>query len=328
MRRVQHGGDTIMKKIFGAAASAAILLTSQASAADITIGLAVDQLFESRVAVNNGIHAEAKDRGYKVVEVVADGDAQQQNAQIQSLIAQGVSAILVCAVDQNTVERALVAAKRADIPVVAYDRDLPDSAVVQSFVGPDSKIDGRLAGEYTAKALAGYEGQINILELIGALNDQNGIDRSAGFREGISSLKDVNIIEVPTDWDSARALSGTQNAFQATPNIAAVFAATDTHIPAVETVLTDLGRLVPVGGKDHVVITGVNGSRDGYDAVVNGTADAFVVMGTEATGRKAVELVANILDGKAVERTNYVGGNLYSGADAAANAAKIWGAPK
>jgi ABC-type sugar transport system substrate-binding protein len=317
-----------MKKILGAAATAVVILTTQASAEGVTIGLAVDQLFESRVAVNDGIKAEAADRGYTVVEVVADGDAQQQNAQIQSLIAQGVSAILVCAVDQNTIERALMAAKQANIPVVAYDRDLPDSAVVQSFVGPDSKVDGRLAGEYTAKALANYEGTINIVELIGALNDQNGIDRSAGFREGISTLKDVNIIEVPTDWDSARALSGTQNAFQATPDVAAVFAATDTHIPAVQTVLTDLGRLVPVGQEGHVVITGVNGSRDGYDAVVNGTADAFVVMGTEATGRKAVDLVAHLLAGDAVDRTNYVGGNLYTGADAAANAAKIWGAPK
>ncbi len=317
-----------MKKILGAAATAVVILTTQASAEGVTIGLAVDQLFESRVAVNDGIKAEAADRGYTVVEVVADGDAQQQNAQIQSLIAQGVSAILVCAVDQNTIERALMAAKQANIPVVAYDRDLPDSAVVQSFVGPDSKVDGRLAGEYTAKALANYEGTINIVELIGALNDQNGIDRSAGFREGISTLKDVNIIEVPTDWDSARALSGTQNAFQATPDVAAVFAATDTHIPAVQTVLTDLGRLVPVGQEGHVVITGVNGSRDGYDAVVNGTADAFVVMGTEATGRKAVDLVAHLLAGEAVDRTNYVGGNLYTGADAAANAAKIWGAPK
>lgn len=317
-----------MKKIISVAATAALLLASQASAEGVTIGLAVDQLFESRVAVNDGIKAEAADRGYKVVEVVADGDAQQQNAQIQSLIAQGVSAILVCAVDQNTVERALLAAKQANIPVVAYDRDLPDSTVVQAFVGPDSKVDGRLAGEYTAKALANYEGKINIVELIGALNDQNGIDRSAGFREGIASLKDVNLIEVPTDWDSARALAGTQNAFQATPDIAAVFAATDTQFPAVETVLTDLKRLVPVGEKGHVVITGVNGSRDGYDAVVKGTADAFVVMGTEATGRKAVDLVAKIMAGEAVDRTNYVGGNLYAGADAKANAAKIWGAPK
>lgn len=317
-----------MKKFLSAVATAAIVVGSQVTAQDVTLGLAVDQLFESRVAVNNGIKAEAADRGYAVIEVVADGDAQQQNAQIQSLIAQGVDAILVAAVDQSTVERALIAAQRANIPVVAYDRDLPDSRVVQAYVGPDSLIDGRLAGDYTAQALADFEGPITILELIGALNDQNGIDRSLGFREGIAGLENVTIIEVPTDWDSARALSGTQNAFQANPDITAVFAATDTHIPAVETVLTDLGRLVPAGEEGHVIITGVNGSRDGYDAVVGGTADAFVVMGTEATGRMAVDLAARLMAGEDVERTNYIGGDLYTGADAGANAAKIWGAPQ
>lgn len=315
-----------MKKIFAAITTIALATASSVYAEGIKIGLSVDQLFESRVAVNNGIKAEAADRGYEVVEVVADGDAQQQNAQIQSLIAQDVDAILVCAVDQNTIERALIAAQRAGIPVVAYDRDLPDSRVVQAFVGPDSLFDGRLAGEYTAKALAGVEGEITIVELIGALNDQNGIDRSKGFREGIASLENVKLIEVPTDWDSARALSGTQNAIQANPDVKAVFAATDTHIPAVETVLTDTGKLMKLGEEGHVVVTGVNGSNDGYQAVVGGVADGFVVMGTEATGRKAVALVADILAGNAVERINVIPGDFYTMADAEANKAKIWGA--
>lgn len=317
-----------MRKLFATVLAWTLVWTGMTLAQDIKIGLSVDQLFESRVAVNDGIKAEAADRGFGLIEVVADGDAQQQNAQIQSLISQGVDAILVCAVDQNTIERALVAAKRAGIPVVAYDRDLPDSQVVQAFVGPDSLIDGRLAGEFTAKALADAEGDITIVELIGALNDQNGIDRSKGFREGIATLNNVTIIEVPTDWDSARALSGTQNAFQANPNVSAVFAATDTHIPAVETVLADLGKLTPAGEDGHVVVTGVNGSNDGYQAVLSGTADAFVVMGTEATGRTAVDLVARLLEGETVDRTNYVGGKLYTADDAEANAAKIWGAPK
>lgn len=315
-----------MKKFFGALATTTIIMTSAAWADGVKIGLSVDQLFESRVAVNNGIKAEAADRGFEIVEVVADGDAQQQNAQIQSLITQEVDAILVCAVDQNTIERALMAARKANIPVVAYDRDLPDSRVVQAFVGPDSIWDGRLAGEYTAKALEGVEGEIAIVELIGALNDQNGIDRSKGFREGIASLENVKLIEVPTDWDSARALAGTQNAFQANPDIKAVFAATDTHIPGVETVLADLGKIVPVGEEGHVVVTGVNGSNDGYQAVVKGVADGFVVMGTEMTGRKAVELVADILDGKDVERTNVIPGDFYTTETAEANKASIWGA--
>ncbi len=315
-----------MKKLFGALATTAMLMTTAAYADGVTLGLSVDQLFESRVAVNNGIKAGAADRGYEVIEVVADGDAQQQNAQIQSLITQEVDAILVCAVDQNTIERALMAAKKAGIPVVAYDRDLPDSRVVQAFVGPDSTFDGKEAGLYTAKALDGVDGEIVIVELIGALNDQNGIDRSKGFREGIASLKNVKLIEVPTDWDSARALAGTQNAFQANPDIKAVFAATDTHIPGVETVLADLDKIIPQGEPGHVVVTGVNGSNDGYQAVVKGVADGFVVMGTDATGRKAVDLVADILDGKKVERVNVIPGDFYTTADVEANKDKIWGA--
>lgn len=301
-------------------------LAGAVMAEDVRIGLSVDQLFESRVSVNDGIKAAAEERGYEIVEVVADGDAQQQNAQIQSLITQGVDAILVCAVDQNTIERALIAADRAGIPVVAYDRDLPDSRVVKAFVGPDSTWDGRLAGEYTANALADREGEITIVELIGALNDQNGIDRSKGFREGIATLENVNLIEVPTDWDSARALSGTQNAFQANPEVDAVFAATDTHVPAVETVLADLGKLTPAGDPQRVVVTGINGSNDGYQAVLNGTADAFVVMGTVETGHRAVELVAEILAGNDVPRTNVIPGALYTISDAEANKDKIWGA--
>lgn len=315
-----------MRILLAAIIMVATGMAGAAMAEGIKIGLSVDQLFESRVSVNNGIKAAAAERGYEIIEAVADGDAQQQNAQIQSLITQDVDAILVCAVDQNTIERALIAAQRAGIPVVAYDRDLPDSRVVKAFVGPDSTWDGRLAGEYTAKVLANREGEITIVELIGALNDQNGIDRSKGFREGIAPLKNVNLIEVPTDWDSARALSGTQNAFQANPEVDAVFAATDTHIPAVETVLSDLGKIVPMDDANHVVVTGVNGSNDGYQAVLNGVAGAFVVMGTEQTGHKAIELVADILAGKEVPRTNVVPGTLYTITDAEANKDKIWGA--
>ncbi|ASJ76290.1 sugar ABC transporter substrate-binding protein [Granulosicoccus antarcticus] len=305
----------------------AMTVVSGAMAQDkITLGLSVDQLFESRVGVNNAIKAEAQQRGYELVELVADGDAQTQNQQIQSLITQGVDAILVCAVDQNTIERALIAAERAGIPVVAYDRDLPNSRVVAAFVGPDSLSDGRLAGAYTAEQLKDVAGEKVIVELIGALNDQNGIDRSKGFREELADLENVKLVEVPTDWDSARALSGAQNAFQANPEVHAVYAATDTHIPSVETVLTDLGKLAKVGEEGHVVITGVNGSNDGYQAVLNGTADGIVVMDLSATGQTAVDLATRLMNGESVDRVNVISGNFYTTDDIEANKATIWGA--
>lgn len=316
-----------MTRLFLLVAAMVVAFATGAYAQDkVTIGLSVDQLFESRVGVNNAIKSEAADRGFDLIEVVADGDAQTQNQQIQSLITQGVSAIIVCAVDQNTIERALIAAQRAGIPVVAYDRDLPNSRVVAAFVGPDSLADGRAAGAYTAEQLKGIEGEKVVVELIGALNDQNGIDRSKGFREELSGLSGLKLIEVPTDWDSARALSGTQNAFQANSVVHAVYAATDTHIPAVETVLTDLGMLKTVDEEGHVVVTGVNGSNDGYQATLRGTADGIVVMDLDTTGRTAVDLASRLIKGETVDRTNVISGNFYTTDNIEANKDTIWGA--
>lgn len=292
----------------------------------IRIGLAVDQLFESRVAENNAIKAEAKRLGFEVIEVVADGDAQTQNAQIQSLVVQQVDAIVVCAVDQNTIERALMRAKRARIPVIAYDRALPDSRVVSAFVGPDSISDGLKAGQYMVEQLRAVKGKVQVLELLGALNDQNGIDRSKGFKQAFKALPNVEIISVPTDWDSAKALAATENAFQANPNISAIFAATDTQIPAIQTVLTNLNKKQKVGVKGHIVVTGVNGSNDGYEATVSGVADGIVVMDLDSIGQKTVQLAAALIRGESVEKHNVIPGKFYTHENIAENKANIWGA--
>lgn len=307
-----------------------IVLTSGFSgllaAKDIRIGLAVDQLFESRVAENNAIKAAAQKRGYKVIEVVADGDAQTQNAQIQSLISQRVDAILVCAVDQNTINGALMRAQRARIPVITYDRKLPNERFYQAYVGPDSVKDGLMAGQHMVEKLKDHKGEVLVLELLGALNDQNGIDRSKGFQQALKALPNAKIISVPTDWDSAKALAATQNAFQANPSIKAVFAATDTQIPSIETVLIGLGKAHPVGHPKHIVITGVNGSNDGYQATKKGFADGIVVMNLDQIGEKSIALAEKLIKRQKVTKNIVVAGDFYHSGNIAENKDKIWGA--
>ncbi|WAJ72009.1 sugar ABC transporter substrate-binding protein [Catenovulum adriaticum] len=302
------------------------LFTLTAYAKEVRVGLAVDQLFESRVAENNAIKAAAKKRGFQIIEVVADGDAQTQNAQIQSLISQRVDAILVCAVDQNTINGALMRAQRAGIPVIAYDRKLPNERFYQAYVGPDSVQDGFMAGQHMAKKLKNETGQVLVLELLGALNDQNGIDRSKGFKEALKVLPNVKIISVPTDWDSAKALSATQNAFQANPSIKAVFAATDTQIPSIETVLIGLDKAHPVGHPEHIVITGVNGSNDGYQATKKGFADGIVVMNLDEIGERSISLAEKLIKRQKVSKNHVVAGDFYSSENIADNKSKIWGA--
>lgn len=289
------------------------------------IGLVADQLFESRIPELDGVKSEAQKQGYEVIETVADGDAQTQNSQIETLITQKVDALIVCAVDQNTVETALLKAKMAGIPIVAFDRNLPDSEAMDAFVGLDSLSDGAECGKYIAEIAKNYNGEYLVLELLGALNDQNGIDRAKGFEDVLADVPNVRIIKSPTDWDSQKALQATQDAFTAEPSIKAVYCGTDTQIPSVETVLTELGKTAKTGEEGHIVVLGINGSKAGYDATLSGVADGIVSINMFEVGVKAAQTAFDIINGKTVKKVTGVPGTLYTTDNIEANKSLIWG---
>ena len=66
---------------------------------DLVFGVSLDALFLGRQAEMTGVRAAAEENGIKLLESVADNDAQQQNAQIKAFITQGVDAILIVAGD-------------------------------------------------------------------------------------------------------------------------------------------------------------------------------------------------------------------------------------
>lgn len=291
------------------------------------MGISIDNAFPSRISTVMGIISEAESMGYSVVKYNANGDAQKQNADVENLINEGVDAILVCAVDMDTIEVALMKAKAAGIPVVSYDRDLPESKSIDCSVGPDSYSDGLYCGKHFAQELKG-KGDVTVLELLGALNDQNGIERSRGFNDGLKSASNVTIIQAPTGaWQLDIALQAVQDAYQADPDIAGVFAPACFFVAGIETVLSDLGKLHKVGEPGHVVVAGINGEKGACDSVIAGTCDGVVVMGTTATGVMAAQFADKLINGESVKRDYYlVPGDFYTTAEEIeANKANIWG---
>ena len=266
------------------------------------MGISIDNAFPSRIATVMGIISEAESMGYSVVKYNANGDAQKQNADVENLINEGVDALLVCAVDMDTIEVALMKANAAGIPVVSYDRDLPESEAISVSVGPDSYSDGLACGTHFAQELKD-KGDVTVLELLGALNDQNGIERSRGFNDGLKSAPNVKIVQAPTGaWQLDIALKAVQDAYQADPDIAGVYAPACFFVAAIETVLSDLGKLHKVGEEGHVVVAGINGEKGACDSVIAGTCDGVVVMGCTATGVKSAQLADMLVKGESVKR--------------------------
>lgn len=91
--------------------------------------------------------------------------------------------------------------KAKGVPVITFDRLIPNSKSVDAYVGPDSVADGMACGEAIIRQVRESKEPIQVLELVGALNDQNGIDRSKGFHQAMMQDEKIQVIQVPTDWN-------------------------------------------------------------------------------------------------------------------------------
>ncbi|MBN9055287.1 MAG: substrate-binding domain-containing protein, partial [Rhizobiales bacterium] len=95
------------------------------------------------VQLKNGAEAAAKAAGDTLVFLDANGDVSKQNNDIQDLITQGVSAIIINPVNPEAVAPSLEAAAAAGIPVITVDRPVTGGKVA-AHVGRDNKAMGRL----------------------------------------------------------------------------------------------------------------------------------------------------------------------------------------
>ncbi len=206
----------------------------------LTIGVAFDTLqTEYWVASIETMRAELEKRNYKMIEAIADNDANRQFEQVNNFIAQGVDGIIIAPKDAQSVVNMIRKANRADIPIVVYNRPPAESDTKSVTIVADNFAITKATVTYMAeKAKASgkkYKGMI----LIGDLGDMNAIERRNGYFDVIKKYSDIieDTAQVPTEWDNEKALARVTNAFQANPDINFIFTSSDLHLPAIISVL-------------------------------------------------------------------------------------------
>lgn len=299
--------------------------SSSGKASDkLTIGVSFDQLNEIRTAELNGIKAAAKAHGDSVDFVSADTDAQKQNSQIQDLIqTKKVDAIIAIAWNKDQIVSSIALAKASKIPFIAIDRATADQADLAFQITGDPVADGKLAA---AQILAAGR-DMTVLELVGALTDQNAVGRRDGFDAALKGKSNVTIAaSVPTDWDPTKALDGTSNALQKTPNINAIFVPSDYLLPSVVSALKAAGRLYPVGDPKHIFIVTIDGDPVGCPAVKDKTIDADIATLVGEFGTQAVAAAHTAHSGSTVKpKTVEIAGLPLTQANYATTSSKVWG---
>ena len=114
--------------------------------------------------------------GYEVLlQYGGDNEIPVQVGQIENLISNGVKALVIAAIDGNSLTEVLKAAKEKNIPVIAYDRLIMNSDAVSYYATFDNYKVGTLQGQYIAGQLNldGTAGPYNIELVTGAPDDNN-----------------------------------------------------------------------------------------------------------------------------------------------------------
>ncbi|MFI2435513.1 multiple monosaccharide ABC transporter substrate-binding protein [Streptomyces sp. NPDC018693] len=140
-----------------------------------TIGIAMPTKSSERwISDGKNVVADLEAKGYKTKLVYGEDKPEQQVSQIENLIAQGVKALIIAAIDNKSLDNVLQQAKDAKIPVISYDRLILNSPNVDYYASFDNTKVGELQASYIVDKLGLKEGKgpFNI-ELFAGSNDDN-----------------------------------------------------------------------------------------------------------------------------------------------------------
>jgi ABC-type sugar transport system substrate-binding protein len=265
------------------------------------IGISMDSLESAFwVANEQAMKQKAKELGVKVIEVMAEGDPNKQNQQMENLIANRVNAIICAPKDGAAIVAAIKKCKAAKIPVIMNNRPVQGNITPELSVLSDNYVMAKKVLQWFVDKARKDGKKYKALLLIGSLGDENAIERQKGHKEVLDASKDVIdlVAEVPTQWKLEVALAGVQNAFQAHPDIDLVISPSDAMLPSVKSALMQKGHWKKIGQKGHVALVSFDGDRLGMQYLKDGYCWADAAQAADQTGYLCVEWAVKLAKGQ------------------------------
>ncbi|OCJ40461.1 galactofuranose ABC transporter, galactofuranose-binding protein YtfQ [Serratia sp. 14-2641] len=287
----------MVKRLLLAAAISGVLMGA-VQAAPLVVGFSqIGSESGWRSAETKVAKQEAEKRG--ITLKIADAQQKQENQikAVRSFIAQGVDAIFIAPVVATGWTPVLQEAKEAKIPVFLLDRmiEVNDPSLYTAAVASDSVHEGKVAGEWLVKAVAGKP--CNVVELQGTVGSSVAINRKKGFADGIASADNVKIIRSQSgDFTRSKGKEVMESFIKAEQNgknICAVYAHNDDMAIGAIQAIKEAG-LKP---GSQIKVVSIDGVPDIFKAMMEGEANATVELTPNMAGPAFDALIALKKDG-------------------------------
>lgn len=255
-----------------------------------------------QIAVTEAAEAKAAELGAELKILSADQDAATQISQIEQCVTEGYQAILFEPVDPDGLRDAAKNAADAGVVVIniiSACTDWEGAGISAVSYGNNVK-----AGETEMQQVADLlGGKGNIAILTGPSADAGGLQRMEGYENILANYPDIVQVVSPADcaWDTAQA--------QAT--VESWLSAYDLDAIVCENDGMAVGAGNAAGANSGIVISGVDGTPDGFEAIKDGRITGTVSQNGGAMAANGIEAAVTLLSGGTLETNVLVTDNTW-----------------
>lgn len=255
-----------------------------------------------QIAVTEAAEAKAAELGVELKILSADQDAATQISQIEQCVSEGYQAILFEPVDPDGLRDAAKNAADAGVVVINIISACTDweSAGISAVSYGNNVKAGETEMQQVADLLGGKG---NIAILTGPSADAGGLQRMEGYETILAKYPDIVQVVSPADcaWDTAQA--------QAT--VESWLSAYDLDAIVCENDGMAVGAGNAAGANSGIIISGVDGTPDGFEAIKDGRITGTVSQNGGAMAANGVEAAVTLLDGGTLETNVLVTDNTW-----------------
>ncbi|GAB94361.1 fructose transport system substrate-binding protein [Kineosphaera limosa] len=221
----------------------------------------------------------------------SDVDVESQRRAIRDMVAQGAHGIILAPTSSTALNPDIEAARQAGVIVIAVDTPVDPVSTVDAYYATDNQEAGRQVGRYAA-AKAGELGltpRVAMLNLAPGIS--SGLERGAGFLEGMGLAAEAPELVASADTQGDRQLGE-----QAMASILAQHP--DVNVVYTVNEQAALGALEALKAADadlsRMVIVSIDGGCQAMrDAVRPGDIDATAMQFPENMARESVRAIAS-----------------------------------
>ena len=254
----------------------------------------------------------ASQPGASVVVTDANGEAAKQLTDMENLVAQKVSAIIVIPIDEKAILTGIRRANAAGIPVVAITH-IPNATVVTTVASTGDFTNGKASGQLLRERLHD-QGKIAVIDMPYSLWRID--ERERGLKEALAGSH-IEIVAHQAGTEQAKIQDIVAGLLIAHPDLAGIWCSYSNQVVGAADALRQAGRR-------NVVLTGIDADHSIIERIEKGWVTGTAAQFPREHGRLAAEAALNQLTGKPVQASYEVPVGVVTKGNARDMERRIW----